>query len=135
MAFGHLYFLTAIKDSLNLNFKYQYRPIKQSKISVVIGNGLSASTTPYIIFHIRENDGVVLSGWGSMTKHGNISPKLQQARLIIEPQTLCNTSYEQVHSAIPLSLQIKTALPDLFQSNLLCAGSEVCRKLSAPNHV
>ena len=81
---------------------------------------------PYIIFHIRENDGVVLTGWGSLTKQGDISPKLQHARLIIEPPTLCNTRYEQVHSGNPLSLQIEYVLPDLFQSNLLCAGSEVC---------
>ena len=86
------------------------------------------------IYIIRENDGVLLTGWGSNTKQGNFIPKLQQARLIIEPQTLCNTRYEQVHRANPISLQIKTALPDLFQPNLLCAGSEVHLKMKGIQH-
>ena len=86
------------------------------------------------IYIIRENDGVLLTGWGSNTKQGNFISKLQQARLIIEPQTLCNTRYEQVHRENPLSLQIKTALPDLFQPNLLCAGSEVHLKIKGIQH-
>ena len=85
----------------------------------------------YLIYfsHIRVNDGVILTGWGSMTKLGNISAKLQHTRIIVEPQRLCNNSYNVFHSANPISLEIELVLPDLFQSNLMCAGSEVCSKL------
>ena len=82
------------------------------------------------------NDGVILTGWGSMTKLGNISAKLQHTRIIVEPQRLCNNSYNIIHSANPLSLEIELVLPDLFQSNLLCAGSEViCSKLKISQNI
>ena len=75
------------------------------------------------------NDGVILTGWGSMKKLGNISAELQHTRIIVEPQRLCNNSYNVFHSANPISLEIELVLPDLFQSNIMCAGSEVCSKL------
>ena len=80
---------------------------------------------PITFFYIRANDGVILSGWGSMTKLGNISSRLQHTRLIVEHQTLCNKSYDTINSANPISLEIELVLPDLFQPNLMCAGSEV----------
>ena len=78
-----------------------------------------------IFIFIRVNDGVVLAGWGSMTKHGNTTTKLQDTRLIIYPHMACNSSYN-LPSTHPKSLEIELVLPNLIQSNLLCAGSGVC---------
>ncbi len=78
-----------------------------------------------IFILIRVNDGVVLAGWGSMTKHGNTTTKLQDTRLIIYPHMACNSSYN-LPSTHPKSLEIELVLPNLIQSNLLCAGSGVC---------
>ena len=71
------------------------------------------------------NYGVVLAGWGSMTTFGNTTTKLQAASLIVEPQISCNDSYN-LRSGHPKSLEIELSLPNLIQSNLLCAGSVVC---------
>ena len=76
-----------------------------------------------IPLHFRVNHGVTVSGWGSMTKLGKVSAKLQHSGLIVEHQTLCNKSYDTINSANPLSLEIEMAIPDLFQPDLLCAGS------------
>ena len=75
-------------------------------------------------FHIRVNHGVELTGWGSMTKLGNTTTKLQSTRLSIDPQMACNNSYN-LPSAHPKGLEIELVLPNLIQSNLLCAGSSV----------
>ena len=80
-----------------------------------------------ISLHSRVNDGVTLSGWGSMSKLGKVSAKLQHSGLIVEHQTLCNKSYDTISSANPISLEIEMAIPDLFQPNLLCAGSKVSK--------
>ena len=92
-----------------------------------------------LCFHIRVNHGVELTGWGSMTKLGNTTNKLQATRLIIYPHMACNSSYD-LPSTHPKSLEIELVLPNLIQSNLLCAGSEVCivvfiNKFKFRNHV
>ena len=59
-----------------------------------------------------------------MTKLGNTTTKLQSTRLSIDPQMACNNSYN-LPSAHPKGLEIELVLPNLIQSNLLCAGSSV----------
>lgn len=76
-------------------------------------------------FYNRANHGVELTGWGSMTTFGNTTSKLQATRLIVEPQNACNNSYN-LRSGHPKSIEIELVLPNLIQSNLLCAGSSVC---------
>ena len=76
---------------------------------------------PKFFFHIRANQGAVLTGWGSMTKQGNTSMKLQQSQLIVEPQRICNWTYGIIGKGNPISQEIRVILPDLFQSNLQCA--------------
>ena len=65
------------------------------------------------------NDGVILSGWGSM----NNNAKLQHTQLIIENQTLCYNKYDT--NNFDYILQLEPVLPDLIQPNLICATSEV----------
>ena len=72
---------------------------------------------------IRVNDGVILSGWGSMKKDGKTSAKLQHTILVVENQTLCYNKYDTGN--FDYILQLEPVLPDLIQPNLLCAFSEV----------
>ena len=67
----------------------------------------------------RVNDGVILSGWGSM----NNNAKLQHTQLIIENQTLCYNKYDTTN--FDYILQLEPVLPDLIQPNLICATPEV----------
>ena len=76
---------------------------------------------PKFFFHIRANQGAVLTGWGSMTKQGNTSMKLHQSQLIVELQRICNWTYGTIGKGNPISQEIRVILPDLFQSNLQCA--------------
>ena len=76
-------------------------------------------------FLIRANDGVELTGWGSMSTLGETTTKLQATRLIVDPQNACNNSYN-LNSGHPKSLEIELVLPNLIQPNLLCAASSVC---------
>ena len=69
------------------------------------------------------NNGVVLSGWGSMKKDKETSAKLQHTQLIVENQTLCNNKYDT--DIFALFLELELVLPDLIQPNLLCAATEV----------
>ena len=48
---------------------------------------LELLSTNYILFYIRVNRGVVLTGWGSMKTGGNTSAKLQRTQLIVENPT------------------------------------------------
>ena len=75
--------------------------------------------TKNVLIHIRVNDGVILSGWGSM----NNNAKLQHTQLIIENQTLCYNKYDT--NNFDYILQLEPVLPDLIQPNLICATSEV----------
>ena len=77
-------------------------------------------------FYNRANHGVELTGWGSMTTFGNTTTKLQATRLIVDPQSSCNSSYN-LRNGHPKSLEIELVLPNLIQSNLLCAGSSVSK--------
>ena len=81
-----------------------------------------------VFIHIRANDGVILAGWGAMTNLGKTSAKLQHTKLNVENQKHCNNSYSSISSANPFNIQIERLLPDLFTSNIMCAGSEVCGK-------
>ena len=76
--------------------------------------------------HFRANFGVVLAGWGANETLGDTASKLQHTRVIVEPQNLCNDSYSNLSDRNPNSIQIQLVLPELFQSNVVCAGSEVC---------
>ena len=73
---------------------------------------------------LRANHGVELTGWGSMTANGNTSNKLQATSLIVNPQIVCNNSYN-LNSDHPQKLAIESKLPHLFLSNIMCAGSSV----------
>ena len=78
-----------------------------------------------LLQYLRANNGVTLAGWGAMKKLGNTSSKVQHTSLNIKPQMLCNNSYSSISSANPFNIQIEMLLPDLFQSNIMCAGSNV----------
>ena len=69
------------------------------------------------------NNGVILSGWGSVNNDGKTSTKLQHTQLIIENQTLCYNKYDTTN--FEYILQLEPVLPDLIQPNLICATSEV----------
>ena len=69
------------------------------------------------------NNGVILSGWGSVNNDEKTSTKLQHTQLIIENQTLCYNKYDT--NNFDYILQLEPVLPDLIQPNLICATSEV----------
>ena len=87
-----------------------------------------------IFFYNRADQGVELTGWGSMTTFGNTTSKLQATTLIVEPQNACNNSYN-LRSGHPKSIEIELVLPNLIQSNLLCAGSSVCTFMYCGNYI
>ena len=59
-----------------------------------------------------------------MTTFGNTTTKLQATRLIVDPPSSCNNSYN-LRDGHPKSLEIELVLPNLIESNLICAGSSV----------
>ena len=61
-----------------------------------------------------------------MTENGNTSTKLQATSLIVNPQIVCNNSYN-LNNDHPQKLAIELKLPDLFQSNIMCVGSSVSK--------
>jgi len=71
----------------------------------------------------RANQGVTLTGWGSLERSGTPSEKLRQAQLSIFSQQYCNRTHT-VQGGLA-GLRIKSALPALFQPNLMCAGYQV----------
>ena len=81
-------------------------------------------STNYILFYIRVNRGVVLTGWGSMKTGGNTSAKLQRTPLIVENQTLCNHKYD-IKNNFAKQIELKNVLPEFIQPNLICVASEV----------
>ena len=80
--------------------------------------------TKNAFIHIRVNDGVILSGWGSTKIDGKTSAKLKHTQMIIENQTLCYNKYDT--EIFDYILQLEPVLPDLIQPSLICATSEVC---------
>ena len=66
----------------------------------------------------RKGDGVTLTGFGKKSKEGSANIEdvpLRLAQLEIYAQQRCNESYANVTES----------LPDLFQSNILCASYQV----------
>ena len=66
----------------------------------------------------RKGDGVTLTGFGKKTKVGSAKLEdvpLRLAQLEIYAQQRCNESY----------VNVAESLPDLFQSNILCASYQV----------
>ena len=71
----------------------------------------------------RYNNGASLAGWGATEdSNGQPSTVLKEARLNVYAQSHCNNSYDITSAAIDTSY-FERKIPELFQSNLLCAGS------------
>ena len=70
----------------------------------------------------RDNNGCILSGWGSMATGASQSSDLQETNLNVFPQKFCNNSYN-LRPSHPYKSEIDLVLPKLFQPDLLCAGS------------
>ena len=70
----------------------------------------------------RVNDGVTLSGYGAESKSDKSNRKLRFTNLNIYAQVYCNDSYT---TSGRLGQRIQAALPQKFQSDLLCAGYQV----------
>ena len=68
----------------------------------------------------RVNDGATLAGWGATEKYdGKPSTVLKETILNVFAQSYCNNT-AALFSATAIVLK---EIPELFQSNLLCAGS------------
>ena len=71
----------------------------------------------------RYNNGASLAGWGATeNSNGQPSSVLKEAKLNVYAQSHCNNSYDITSAAIDTSY-FERKIPELFQSNLLCAGS------------
>ena len=71
----------------------------------------------------RYNNGASLAGWGATEdSNGQPSTVLKEARLNVYAQSHCNNSYD-ITSAVIDASYFEKRIPELFQSNLLCAGS------------
>ena len=67
----------------------------------------------------RVDSSATLTGWGSSDNSGQIMSVLQQTQLTIFSQKFCNESRTDG------TLSTSTYLPELFKSDLLCAGYEI----------
>ena len=70
----------------------------------------------------RQNDGVTLTGYGKESNGDIGDSQLRFAQLTIYAQRYCNESYT---TGGRLATKIDNALPNKFESNLLCAGYTV----------
>ena len=70
----------------------------------------------------RYNNGASLAGWGATEKfNGQPSNVLKEARLNVFAQSHCNNTWD---TALPdAASYVQKEIPQLFQSNLFCAGS------------
>ena len=73
----------------------------------------------------RLNDGASLAGWGATEKFdGQPSNVLKETRLNVFAQSHCNNSWDITSTALPdAASYVQKEIPQLFQSNLFCAGS------------
>ena len=73
----------------------------------------------------RVNDGASLAGWGATEKFdGQPSNVLKETRLNVFAQSHCNNSWDITSTALPdAASYVQKEIPQLFQSNLFCAGS------------
>ena len=73
----------------------------------------------------RVNTGASLTGWGATEKfNGEPSTVLKEARMNVFAQSHCNNSWDITSTALPdAAYYVHKKIPELFQSNLLCAGS------------
>lgn len=82
---------------------------------------LPESPVSYVDNHM--SDFVTLTGWGKEKKNSNdIDGLLKQVPIKIFSQRYCNRSHYIRERNALFQTQIRLAIPDLFQSNILCAG-------------
>lgn len=82
---------------------------------------LPESSVSYVDNHM--SDFVTLTGWGKEKKNSNdIDGLLKQIPIKIFSHRYCNRSHSIRKRNILFKTQINLALPNLFQSNILCAG-------------
>ena len=73
----------------------------------------------------RVNTGASLAGWGATEKsNGEPSTVLKDTRMNVFAQSHCNNKWDITSTAFPPGASsVLEEIPELFQSNLLCAGT------------
>lgn len=72
----------------------------------------------------RVNVGASLAGWGATENfNGEPSTVLKETKMNVFAQSHCNSSWDITSIALPEAANVEKEIPELFQSNLLCAGS------------
>ena len=73
----------------------------------------------------RVNTGASLAGWGATEKsNGEPSTVLKDARMNVFAQSHCNNKWDITSTAFPPGASsVLEEIPELFLSNLLCAGT------------
>ena len=69
----------------------------------------------------REHDKVDVLGWGARQLYGKTSNVLNLAVQVIYPEKYCNQTHKREGA---INDRIRVVVPDLFQSQVLCAGIE-----------
>ena len=105
----HYFDLALIKIDIPLDFSAGILPICLPKQAIADVDS-------------RQNDGVTLAGYGAISSSDQSNSQLRFTHLNIYAQVYCNDSYT---TSGRIGQRIRTALPNKFQSDLLCAGYEV----------
>ena len=73
----------------------------------------------------RVNTGASLAGWGATEKsNGEPSTVLKDTRMNVFSQSHCDDKWDITSTAFPPGASsVLEEIPELFQSNLLCAGT------------
>ena len=73
----------------------------------------------------RVNTGASLAGWGITEKFdGEPSTVLKETKMNVVAQLHCNSTWDITSTALlGAASSVRKEIPELFQSNLLCAGS------------
>ena len=73
----------------------------------------------------RVNTGATLAGWGATVKsNGAASTVLKDTRMNVFSQSHCDDKWDITSTAFPPGASsVLEEIPELFQSNLLCAGT------------
>jgi len=102
------YFDIAIITTDNIDFTINIQPICLPEYS---------STD----IHKYDNNHVELLGWGAITRSGTPSKLLKKVAQVIFPNKYCNSTHIREDKEKD---NIQTAVPNLFPSHLICAGTD-----------
>jgi len=116
-----------IHDKYNKDHAYFDVAIIEMDIIVDLSNHVYPICIPETASEInnRMNTGGSLAGWGATEEfNGEPSTILKETRMNVFAQSHCNRSWDITSTALPAAASfVQKEIPELFQSNLLCAGS------------